>query len=95
MGGLIGLGLAEVVTGKGSIALRVTESGRSVASDLRESPEWSGVAARAMLLKRHLDLTGNTLKTMIYQELPDVVDRPHRTVIAASSPDADSARSAN
>jgi hypothetical protein len=81
IGALLGRGLAELAPGKGSISLRVSPLGHEVAGRLAATTEWNGLANRATFLKRTFDMSGNRLKELIYAELPDVVDRPHRTVI--------------
>lgn len=80
IGVLIGKQLTERTVGRGRIALRSTPAGHEVADRLRTSG-WELVAGRCKLLKRHFDLSGSTLKEMIYKELPDVVDRPWRSEI--------------
>jgi hypothetical protein len=83
VGALIGRGLAELAPGgKGSLALRVTATGRETADKLAATDAWGITAGRASFLKRNFNLSGNQLKQMIYRELPDVVDRPLRSPIA-------------
>lgn len=80
LGGLIGLGLVDVLPGQGRLALRVTDLGRESVAALR-SNGWEQTWQRARFLKRHFDRTGSALKQVIYDELPEVVDRPLRSVI--------------
>lgn len=89
-GALIGMGLVEVRSGRGRIALRVTDSGRRIAGDLAATPEWATVASRTHLLAEvFAQYAGSRLKELIYRLLPDAVDRPHRAMIEASRrPDA-------
>jgi hypothetical protein len=51
------------------------------ASMLAQTDEWAVVAQRTALLKKHFDKSGSALKTLIYDRLPDAVDRPLRTEI--------------
>ncbi|WP_328967515.1 hypothetical protein [Streptomyces sp. NBC_00239] len=60
---------------------RITASGAVAAAMLAETDEWSVVAKRITLLKKHFNKSGTTLKTLIYDRLPDAVDRPWRTEI--------------
>jgi hypothetical protein len=80
IGRLIGQGLVEPVPGGGVVALRATDTGREAAHALALQ-DWDVVAGRARALKRGLDLSGSSLKTLIYESFPDAVDRPLRTVI--------------
>ena len=81
LGALVGRGLIEIDGTKSAMRMRLTELGGQAAAELASSEEWSRVALRAELLKQSFNLSGNRLKEMIYENLPDVVDRPHRTVI--------------
>ncbi|MEV7413864.1 hypothetical protein [Streptomyces sp. NPDC089919] len=60
---------------------RITANGAVAAAMLRETDEWAVVAQRIALLKEHFNKSGSTLKTLIYDRLPDAVDRPWRTEI--------------
>jgi|SRR6266567_1397333 len=72
LGGLIGKRLvAGVPTGRG-IAYRVTPLGQHVAGILEASEVWQPVAQRAKLLRRYFDLSGTTLKALIYEHIPEV-----------------------
>ncbi|MEU8312007.1 hypothetical protein [Micromonospora sp. NPDC048887] len=83
IGALVGRGLVEYVPGRqGNVTLRPTEGGRAVAEVLSLDPAWRRTAARcAVLRKAFARSNGNQLKNLIYDRLPDVVDRPHRTEI--------------
>lgn len=83
IGGLVGRGLVEYVPGKrGNVTLRPTDGGRALAGLLATDPAWRRTAARCGILRRAFArTTGNALKDLIYDRLPDVVDRPHRTEI--------------
>ena len=82
IGALIGRGLVEYVPGRGRVALRPTQGGHAIATVLASDPAWTRTATRCALLRRAFGrMSGNALKDLIYQELPDVVDRPHRMEI--------------
>ncbi|GAA5184360.1 hypothetical protein GCM10023322_25680 [Rugosimonospora acidiphila] len=83
IGALVGRGLVEYVSGKrGNIALRPTDGGRALARLLATDPAWRLTAARCAVLHRAFARkSGNAIKSLIYDRLPDVVDRPHRTEI--------------
>ena len=82
LGYLIGTGLADVTKTRGTLTIRLTDSGRTVARKLSDDPAWDVVARRANVLRQHFGkLSGNAIKDRIYRELPDVVDRPMRTPI--------------
>lgn len=83
IGALVGRGLVEYVPGKlGNVTLRPTEGGRAVAEILALDPAWHRTAARCRVLRKAFARSnGNYLKNLIYERLPDVVDRPHRTEI--------------
>lgn len=80
IGSLISRALVES-TDAARTSLRLTADGRRVAAELTHDPAWKAVANRAVLLKRHFDMSGNALKNVIYAELPDAMDRPHRSEI--------------
>jgi hypothetical protein len=84
IGRLIGQGLAEPVPGKGAVALRATDEGKQLADRLAEE-DWSTVLGRARSLKKHLDLSGSTLKDLIYESFPEAVDRPWRSQITEAA----------
>lgn len=77
IGKLVGYGLAEIVRGKGRICIRLTDTGDQMAGELGASPEWRIVFERSKMLRRRFNLSGNRLKGMIYESLPDAVNRPH------------------
>jgi hypothetical protein len=60
---------------------RATPQGVAAAASLAATPEWAVVASRIKLLKRHFNKSGSALKNLIYDRLPDAVDRPWRTEI--------------
>ncbi|MFF9360854.1 hypothetical protein [Streptomyces griseoluteus] len=80
LGSLAARGL--ITYGEGDRAeFRITTTGAEAVATLSETPEWALVSQRAALLKRHFDKSGSALKTLIYERLPDAVDRPWRTEI--------------
>jgi hypothetical protein len=81
LGALVGRGLLTYSASDSGMEFGLTEDGRRVASDLAREPAWQVTAARASLLRKYFNYTGNRLKTLIYTTLPDVVDRPWRSEI--------------
>ena len=81
LGYLRGTGLADVQRTDGTMTIRLTDAGRALARQLSHDPAWARVWHRAQLLHQHFNLSGNALKDRIYNELPDVVDRPQRQTI--------------
>lgn len=60
---------------------RVTPAGAAAAASLAATSQWAVVAERIGLLKKHFNKSGSALKNLIYDRLPDAVDRPWRTEI--------------
>ncbi|MCZ4498335.1 MAG: sle2 [Marmoricola sp.] len=81
LGGLVGMGLVDLTKKGRTLVMCLTTEGASVASALAAEDEWTQEDLRALFLHSQFNVTGSKLKTMIYTELPDVVDRPLRTVI--------------
>lgn len=81
LGSLVGLGLAVVNSNGKSLTMQLTDKGLQYAESIASSDDWFVVDSRAGLLKKMFDTTGSKLKDMIYQELPDAVDRLHRAKI--------------
>ena len=75
LGSLVGRGLIEVVPAEGTNTLgyRSTPVGSALAERFKEDGAFDDVIGRVALLRRHLDLTGESLKKMLY-ELPEVAD---------------------
>jgi hypothetical protein len=86
VGSLVGKGLTDAERSGRTLRLRLTDQGVEVAQRLRSEPEWERLQARVDVLRKHYDKSGNSLRERIYVELPDVVDRPHRTTIDLGSP---------
>jgi len=83
VGGLVGRGLLSYARlRRGNVAVRPTKQGRALTRDLATSPYWRDVYERCELVAESVgDLSGTRLKELIYDRLPEVVDRPHREVI--------------
>jgi hypothetical protein len=81
LGYLVGTGLAVVERERGAMSVRLSDEGRRLAKTLAADAAWRKIASRAALLRDHFNLTGNALKERIYKDLPEVVDRAHRTRI--------------
>lgn len=81
VGRLIGQGLVDPVQGRGSVALRITDSGLKAVEAFSDTG-WEVVIGRARALKRGLDLSGTNLQKLIYRSFPEALDRPLRATIA-------------
>lgn len=75
LGALVGRRLIEVVPAATSQALgyRTTPSGAALVEDLLTDGAFDELQERIVLLRRHLDLTGENLKKILY-DLPEVAD---------------------
>lgn len=75
LGALVGRGLIEVVPAATSPALgyRTTAVGAALAEELLADGAFAELQERIVLLRRHLDLTGENLKKVLY-ELPEIAD---------------------
>jgi hypothetical protein len=75
LGSLVGRDLIYVVPAQGTSALgyRTTDRGATLAADLRSDGAFEDLIGRIRLLRRHLDVSGETLKKLLYQ-LPEVAD---------------------
>lgn len=75
LGSLVGRGLIEVVPAEGTNALgyRTTDVGAALAEHFKDDGAFDEVIGRITLLRRHLDLAGESLKKMLY-DLPEVAD---------------------
>jgi hypothetical protein len=81
LGLLAGTGLATVSVRGKTLSISLTDDGMRRALALAQTDEWSICDARSSVLKKVFDTTGTQLKNMIYDELPDVVDRAYWTEI--------------
>lgn len=70
LGSLIGRGLVEPIPFSRGIGYRATSRGRQLAEGLTEEHAWAQVMERAKVARTHLDLSGTTLKDLLYAELP-------------------------
>lgn len=75
LGSLVGRNLIEVVPAEGTHALgyRTTAKGEELVGQLMADGAFEELLGRIALLRRHLDLTGETLKKLLY-EIPGVAD---------------------
>jgi hypothetical protein len=75
LGSLVGRGLVEVVPAEGTNALgyRTTTPGVELSEMLKDDGAFDDIVGRVALLRRHLDLTGESLKKMLY-DIPEVAD---------------------
>lgn len=73
LGSLVGRRLIEIIPAVGTKALgyRTTEAGHRLSASLCEDGAFDELIGRIRLLRRHLDLTGESLKNIVYQ-LPEV-----------------------
>jgi len=74
LGGLIGRGLIESIPFKHGIGYRATDRGRQLAAGLVEDDTWASVHRRALAARRHLDLSGTTLKNLLYDAIPEMTN---------------------
>lgn len=81
LGSLIGRGLVEPIPFKHGIGYRVTDRGRVVVGGILEDETWESVNRRAVLARRHLDLSGSKLKELLYDAIPEMTNANwHATV---------------
>lgn len=74
LGALIGKGLITTRQ-RGSVATyAVTPAGHQLTKALAATDSWESVRERARLLHRHFNLTGTSLKDLIYETFPDIVN---------------------
>ncbi|MCX4394338.1 hypothetical protein OG887_26025 [Streptomyces sp. NBC_00053] len=83
IGALVGRGLLRYAKGRrGSVALVPTPSGKRLVADLAATEAWAVIKERSdAVAEASADMTGNTLKDLIYERLADLMNRPHREVI--------------
>jgi hypothetical protein len=81
LGSLISKALIDTKSSGRNVQFKLSDRGREIAESFSSEPAWSTIAARAGILHRHYDKTGNALKDRIYAEFPEVMDRPHRSRI--------------
>lgn len=73
LGSLIGRGLVDVAPLGNGFGYRTTNIGADLAAHLRADGSFDDINQRLILLRRHLDKSGNTLKNLLY-ELPEIAD---------------------
>jgi hypothetical protein len=75
LGSLIGRGLVEVapLAGSTGFGYRTSTIGAQLAADLQADESFKHLTDRLRLLRRHLDKSGTTLKSYLY-ELPEIAD---------------------
>lgn len=73
LGALIGRDLIESIPlpGSNGFGYRTNSRGAQLVVNLKDDESFSELSTRAQLLRRHLDLSGTTLKTLIYR-LPEI-----------------------
>jgi hypothetical protein len=76
LGSLIGRGLVEVLPGSNGLHFKTTQQGSDLVRALAASESWHGIHEVTKLLRRHFDLSGNTLKRFVYETFPEIVGRP-------------------
>lgn len=74
LGSLIGRGLVEPIPFKHGIGYRVTDRGRQLAAGLVEDDTWASVRRRTLATRRYLDLSGTTLKDLLYEAIPEMTN---------------------
>jgi hypothetical protein len=83
IGALVGRELLRYVAGRrGSVALAPTADGKRIAGEVAQTEQWAEIADRCQAIANaSTGLSGTALKDLIYQQLPELMDRPHREVI--------------
>jgi hypothetical protein len=69
---LVARGLVNVSTEGRTIKISLTDAGRDAAGELVRAPEFTAMANRARLLKRHCDLSATNLMKFIYEIFPEL-----------------------
>lgn len=72
LGRLIGKGLVESIFIEKGVGYRSTEKGRKIARDLSSEEVWQDTAIKIALIKKHLNLSGSSLKKFIYEQFPEI-----------------------
>lgn len=70
---LVGRGLCEVNVKGRTVFIGLTQKGHETASKLSQQEEFTSIADRAQVLKKHFDISGGNLKTFIYETFPEIV----------------------
>lgn len=69
---LVGRGFAEVQDGR-PVRIKLTQRGRDAAKEFQKYEEYLPIRNRALLLKRHLDLSATNLMEFVYATFPEIV----------------------
>ncbi len=72
LGRLIGKGLVRTVSDRNGISFQSTPRGRELAQALCRHENWEAVRKLILLERRHLDLSGTSLKNFIYEHFPEI-----------------------
>lgn len=75
LGSLIGRGLVEVIPGSNGLHFKTTPEGSDLARMLVRSESWRSMHEVTRLLRRHFDLSGNSLKRFVYETFPEIVGK--------------------
>jgi hypothetical protein len=83
IGALVARGLLRYTRGRrGSVALAPTALGKRLAEQIAVEPLWQPVWDRCTAVADASGgMTGNALKTLAYDRLAELMDRPHREMI--------------
>jgi hypothetical protein len=83
IGALVGRGLVKYVKGRrGSVAMTPTAMGKRLCKSVAATDSWRHVADRAeVIAEGSIGFTGTNLKDLVYERLPELMNRPHREVI--------------
>ena len=65
-------GLVTIRTDGQTIQIDLTETGNAIATELAQSPAFSRINERAVLLKKHLNLGAKRLMEFIYEQFPEL-----------------------
>lgn len=78
---LVGKGLVTVSVEGRKVVIALTQSGRTVASELGASPQFVDYARRSSILRSHFDIQATNLMRFIYDTFPEVVSlRPNARI---------------
>jgi hypothetical protein len=72
LGALVGRGLIAVVPISQGYGYRTTTAGHGLAAAIGGDDSWQEIRERTRLLRRYLDLSGASLKRLVYQNFPEV-----------------------
>ena len=70
---LIGEGLIKIISKGRTMIITLTEKGYNLASKINTNPLLQIYTKRAVILKRHFDITGTNLMKFIYDNFPEIV----------------------